>query len=217
MEEGVECQVELVNGCKSVVVVTRSTEDETENCIDVFRSLIRCVMSTKTEFCDPIRPDFFLLDSTDEADYLNEDNLFTMYEVERALTNPEKRGMILSVTGNKCMERSRLLCMRKLTHWDSFFPINFASVCRHLDEVEPENLYYLGLELKVLVKSLDEIFDDSHNDSNARRQKLVRKWLRSSLDPPCWWQVMQALESQLVSRRDLAGHIKESFGKGYSL
>ena len=116
MEEGVACQVELVNCSKGVVVITRSIKEGMEDCLSVFRKIICCVIESKAEFCDPIRPDFFLLDSTEEADYLTEDNFFAMHEVERALTDSEGRHMIVSITGNRYMERSRLFCMRKLTH-----------------------------------------------------------------------------------------------------
>ena len=213
MEEGVECQVELVNGSKSVVVITRSTEERLENCISVFREIIRCIMESKAEFCDPIRPDFFLLDSTNETDYLTEDNLFPMHVVERALRDPNGREIILSVTGNKCMERSRLFCMRKLTHWDTFFPIDFASVLRCVDKVEAKHLYNLGLELNMLPKTLDDIFEDFRNDVGARRRKLVRAWLSSSLEPPCWWRLVQALKAEGVESAYLTEKIVESFGK----
>ena len=213
MEEGVECQVELVNGSKSVVVITRSTEERLENCISVFREIIRCIMESKAEFCDPIRPDFFLLDSTNETDCLTGDNLFPMHVVERALRDPNGREIILSVTGNKCMERSRLFCMRKLTHWDTFFPIDFASVLQCVNKVEAKHLYNLGLELNMLPKTLDDIFEDFRNDVGARRRKLVRAWLSSSLEPPCWWRLVQALKAEGVESAYLTEKIVESFGK----
>ena len=213
MEEGVACQVELVNGSKGVVVITRSTEEKMEDCISVFRKIICCVIESKAEFCAPIRPDFFLLDSTEEADYLTEDNFFAMHEVERALTDPEGRHMIVSVTGNRYMERSRLFCMRKLTHWDTFFPIDFASVFRRVDKVEARYLYNLGLELNMLSNTLDDIFEDFRNDVGARRRKLVRAWLSSSLEPPCWWRLVQALKAEGVGSAYLTEKIVESFGK----
>ena len=213
MEEGVACQVELVNGNKGVVVITRSTEERLEDCVSVFRKIVHCVMKSKAEFCAPIRPDFFLLDSTEEADYLTEDNFFAMHEVERALTDPEGRHMILSVTGNKRMERSRLFCMRKPTHWDTFFPIDFVSVLRCVDKVEAKYLYNLGLELNMLWKTLDDIFEDFRNEVEARRRKLVRVWLSSSLEPPCWWRLVQALKAGGVESAYLTEKILESFGK----
>ena len=213
MEEGVACQLELVNGSKGVVVITRSTEERMEDCISVFRKIMCCVMESKAEFCDPIRPNFFLLDSTEEADYLTDDNFFAMHDVERALTDPEGRHMIVSVTGNRYMERSRLFCMRKLTHWDTFIPIDFASVFRRVDKVEARYLYNLGLELNMLSNTLDDIFEDFQNDVGARRRKLVRVWLSSSLEPPCWWRLVQALKADGVESAYLTEKIVESFGK----
>ena len=212
MKEGVACQVELVNGSKGVVVITRSTEEKIENCISVFRKIICCVMESKAEFCAPIRPDFFLLDSTEEADYLTEDNFFAMHEVEGALTDPDGGEGILSVTGKKYMERSRLFCMRKLTHWDTFFPIDFVSVLQCVDKVEAKYLYNFGLELNMLSKTLDDIFEDSRNDVGARRRKLVRAWLSSSLEPPCWWRLVQALKADGVESAYLTEKIVKSFG-----
>ena len=213
MKEGVACQVELVNGSKGVVVITRSTEEKIENCISVFRKIICCVMESKAEFCDPIRPDFFLLDSTEEADYLTEDNFFAMHEVEGALTDPDGGEGILSVTGKKYMERSRLFCMRKLTHWDTFFPIDFVSVLRCVDKVEAKYLYNLGLELNMLSNTLDDILEDLPTNVGARRRKLVRAWLSSSLEPPCWWRLVQALKAEGVESAYLTEKIVECFGK----
>ena len=213
MKEGVACQVELVNGSKGVVVITRSTEEKIENCISVFRKIICCVMESKAEFCAPIRPDFFLLDSTEEADYLTEDNFFAMHEVEGALTDPDGGEGILSVTGKKYMERSRLFFMRKLTHWDTFFPIDFVSVLRCVDKVEAKYLYNLGLELNMLSNTLDDILEDLPTNVGARRRKLVRAWLSSSLEPPCWWCLVQALKADGVESAYLTEKIVECFGK----
>ena len=76
LKEGVECMVELV-GNKRLVVITKSEEDTAENCISVFNRVISCVMEAKAEFCHSVKPQFFLLDCTDEAvDYLNEDHQY---------------------------------------------------------------------------------------------------------------------------------------------
>ena len=51
MKEGVECMVEMVDGCKGVVVTTKSKQDSAENCVSVFNKIISCVKQAKTEFC----------------------------------------------------------------------------------------------------------------------------------------------------------------------
>ena len=102
MEEGVECMVELASANKEVVVLTRSANDLAENCASVFNDIVSCVMEAKAEFCHSVRLEFFLLDSTSEADYLSADNLFAMVDVERVLTSAEGRAeVIVSVTGKR--------------------------------------------------------------------------------------------------------------------
>ena len=116
MEEGVECMVELANANKEVVVLTKSTKDRAENCATVFNNIVSCVMEAKAEFCHSVRLEVFLLDSTNEADYHSADNLFAMRDVERVLTSAEGRAeVIVSTTGKRQMERSKLLCLRNFT------------------------------------------------------------------------------------------------------
>ena len=76
---------------KKVVVLTRSTNDLAENCSTVFNDIVSCVMEAKVDFCHSVRLEFFLLDSTSEADYHSADNLFVMRDVERVLTSAEGR------------------------------------------------------------------------------------------------------------------------------
>ena len=216
MREGVECLVELVNGSKGVLIITKSIADRQEICSDTFGGIISCVMEAKAEFCQTITPQYCLLDSTDEADFLNEDNLFAMREVEYTFAHPEVSNVIPSLTGKKVMERSRLLCLRKLALWDSFFPMEFVSVLRYLKPLVTE-VYELGLELKVPVHCLETISSDFPTDTSRRRRELVRVWMSSSLDPPCWWHLVRALRSDLVGRKDLATNIKTDFSKFYRL
>lgn len=106
MEEGVECVVELVNGNKDVVVITKGEEDFEDNCNSVFGKIVSCVMEAKAEFCHPIKPQFFLLGSTESEDYLNKDNLFYMSEVAKALHSTKgDKVIILTKTGKRRMKR----------------------------------------------------------------------------------------------------------------
>ena len=191
MEEGVECRVELVESSKSVVVATRSRKVYTENCVTIFSNIINCVMEAKTEFCHTIRPKFFLLDSNKEADYLLKDNHFSISEAESVLRSSGKN-VVVSITGKKDMERSKLLCMRKLTYWNSLFPIDYTSVLYYLKNVVKE-LYELGLHLKISEGKLDAIDKDYPTDTKKRRRELVKEWMSSSLEPPCWWHLVEAL------------------------
>ena len=210
MREGVECQVEMVNGSKGIVVITKSIENRTDNCVSVFNRILSCVMEAKAEFCHSIRPQFFLLDSTDEADYLSEDNLFAISEVERALIHPKGNDVILSVSGRTQMERSRLLCMQSLTQWHTLFSVDFSTILDLLLDIV-RDLYRLGLYLGVSQSTLDTIEANFPTDVDKRRRELVRSWMTSSPDPPCWWHLVEALKK--IDQRVLAKSIEEEHCK----
>ena len=214
MTEGVECMVELVDGSKGVIIVTNSDKDLAENCANVFNRIVSCVMEAKEEFCHAIRPDFFLLDSTNESDYLNEDHLFAMSDVETALAHPEGNDWILSVSGTRKMERSKLLCMQKLTLWHKLFPIDLKSVLHHLMNIVDE-VYDLGLHLKVPYHILEANEKDFPRDVNRRKREMVKWWVNSSLDPPCWWYLVQALKG--IGHNAIASKIEASYSKFFSV
>ena len=213
MEEGVECMVEMVHGNKGMVVITKSPEKRVENCISIFYKIVSCVMEAKAEFCHSIKPGFFLLDSTNEADYLSEDNMFAMSDVERVLTSSEEeKKVVVSVMGKRGkMERTKLLCMRKLTHWDSLFPIDFASILDCLRDIVGD-LFSIGLHLKIPRGILEAIEADYPYDTTRRRRReLVRGWMSSSLDPPCWWHLVKALKS--IEKVALAEEVETKHSK----
>ena len=210
MEEGAECMVEMVNGNKGVVVITKSEQDFMENCNSIFNSIISCVMETMKEFCHSITPQFFLLDSSKEGDYLSEDNLFTMSDVERVLTSSYRKEVVISVTGKRKMKRSKLLWLRALTHWNSIFPIDFISVFGYLRDIVAE-LFVLGLHLNIPQSVLEAIKRDHLLDTSGQRTELVRKWMSSSLDPPCWWHLVEALRK--INWGALANEIEEKYSK----
>ena len=212
MSEGVNCMVELLNGSQGVVVLTNSTSERMEKCINVFNRIISCVMEAKAEFCYSIKPQFFLLDSTTEADYLNKDNMFAMSDVEKALTIPEGNDVIVSVTGRRQMEHSKLQCMCKLTHWNSLFPMEFSELLDLLKDIVRE-IYELGESLGASHGVLQAIEDNYPRDVNRRRRELVRWWMSSSPDPPCWWHLVQALKR--IDENALAERIKREHGMSY--
>ena len=210
MEEGVECMVELVSANKEVVVLTKCERDAVENCTTVFNDIVSCVMEAKAEFCHSVVPQLFLLDSTEEASYLCRDNLFSLGDVEKALICPEGKKVVVSVTGKKQMKLEKVLSFGKFTHWYRLFPIDFATVLRYLKDIVKE-LYELGLHLGVSRGVLVALEVDYPTDTSRRRRELVKGWMSSSLDPPCWWQLVQALRE--VQNRALAKEIKEKYGK----
>ena len=206
MVKGVECMIELVDASKGVVVITKSVKDRTEICISVFNDIICCVMEAKAEFCHSVRPKFYLLDSTDQSDYLDKDNLFPMSEVEKTLVSPKGRETVLSITSERFMESSKLTCMRKLTHWDNLFPIDFGSVLHYLkDIVRP--LFDLGLHLKIPEGVLEAIELNHSSDADRRTREVVRAWMSSFLDPPCWWHLIEALKE--IGKKTTADKIEK--------
>ena len=210
MEEGMDCRVELVNGNKEVVVLIKGTQDNTENCATIFSQIVSCVMVAKAEFCHSIKPKFFLLDSTSGEDYLSDDNLFPMSVVKRALTSFDKKKVMLSISSKGRMDCSKLLCMRKLTLWNSLFPMDFTSVLLLLQNIA-RDLHTLGLHLGVPSGVLEAIEVDFPTNTTRRREELVKAWMKSSLDPPSWWRLVQALKR--IEHSVLAAKIKKENSK----
>ena len=209
MEEGVDCMVELVNGNKGVAVIINSKESNRENCARIFRRIISCVMEAKAEFCYSIRPQFFLLDPAQSTDCINEDHLFAMSDVERVLASRDKK-VVLSVTGKRSLERENLDFLCKFTLWSSLFPLDFASVLHKLQGIV-QDLYSLGVHLNLPRHLLDAIEVDFSQSTERRRTELVRVWMSSSPDPPCWWHLVEALK--LMDYRVLAKEIETEHGK----
>ena len=210
MEEGVECKVELVNVSKEVAVITKSDKDWSENCTTVFSRIISCVMEAKAEFCHSIKPQFFLLDCTDEDDYLSKDHQFAISNVERVLACPEGKKVIISMSGKRQMEISKIHSLRMFTHWHSLFPIDFLSVLHLLKDVV-RDLYMFGLHLNIPQGVVKAIEEDFPANTDRRRREIVTKWMSSIPDPPCWCRLVQALDR--IDQKVLAKDIKKEHGK----
>ena len=115
------------------------------------------------------------------------------------------------MNGMRVMERSRLLCLRQLTYWNSFFPIDFASIHDHLSKVVKE-LLQLGLSLRIPSCFLDTLEVKFPNDVDRWRRELIKEWMSPSLAFPCWWHLAQALREDLVGRGDIAKAIERKYG-----
>ena len=209
-----ECQVELIKGSRNVVVLTRSSGDRQENSVRVFGDVVCCVIETKEEFCHSIQLDVFLLDVflLDSTDYLNKDNLYAMKEVERALTQPSGKDVILSITGRAYMELSKVLCFRTFSHWNSLFPMDFNTTLDLLKDIV-QDLYKLGRFLGIPRGILDAIEADFPFDTSRRRRELVRAWLGSTVNIPCWWHLVVALRQ--MDERVLADRIHRNHSKSF--
>ena len=206
-----ECMVELVNCNKRLVVITKSEENNPDNCISVFSRVISCVMEAKCEFCPSIKPQFFLLDCTHEDAFHSEDNMFSISEVEMALAHSiSGKSRILSMSGKRHLELSKLLSLRILTHWHSLFPIDFLCV-HHLLKNVVDKVYDLGLELKVPYHTLEALEINFPTDVVKRRREMVKGWMSSTHHPPCWWHLVQALKR--IGMNALVEEIQEKHSK----
>ena len=215
MEEGVECMVEFVNGNKDFAVTTKSKSDWEDNCTTVFNRIISCVMEAKAEFCHSIKPQFFLLDCTDEAvDYLSEDHQFAMRNIASVLARPEGKKVIISISGNRQMEISKLLSLYIFTHWHILFSLDFLSV-HHLLKNVVDEVYDLGLELKVPYHTLEELETNFPTDVVKRRREIVKEWISSTQHRPCWWHLVQALKR--IGMNSLAEEIQREHSKSHVL
>ena len=211
-KKGVDLMVELVSGSKGVVIHCKSSIDRLENCIDALAKVVSCVMEAKAEFCHSIKPQFFLLDSSVETDYLNEDHQFAMSDVERALAEGDEVALSIG-RGRGKIELSKLRYMRKLTHWDNLFPIHFNTVLHVLRDIV-DNVFDLGSNLGAPWAFLRSLEVDFPFDVSRRRRELVRWWMSSSPDPPCWWNLVQALK--MIGENALAEEIRKEHGECFS-
>ena len=190
-------------------MLTRSDEECVENCATIFNRIISCVMEIKSKFCRTVSLEFFLLDSTDEANYLAKDNLFSMRDVQRILASPQGKQIVISAKGQGRMKLSKVRDFLKLTYWHILFPISLTSVIHHLESVG-SNLYMFGLHLCVsegFVRALEPGFV---LDMVESRRKLVSEWMRSSIEPPCWSHLVQALHR--IEMGTLAEKLTKQFG-----
>ena len=209
MEEGVECTVELVDVSKSVVVVLRGKRQNYEKYGKIMYNIISCVMEAKTEFCHSIQPDFFLLDSTDEDKYLNEDNLFSMYFVERVLMSPEGKEDVIN-TSNKTMSCEKVMYMRQLTYWSILFPIDFPPVFQLLKGVSAK-WYDLGLHLHLPPSELDVIEGKNPKSVENCLREMVSAWMHFFSNSPCWWHLILALRE--IGKGGLTTEVESKYGE----
>lgn len=205
-----KCRVEIVNGSKGVVVLIKSIEGNTENGNSVFRQVICCVMDAKAEFCHST-PQFFLVDAASGCDYSNDDNLFAMSDVSKVLKESEGIKMICSISGKRHMVFSRLLCMRKPTHWESLFPITLDSVLTYLKNVHIDRLHTFGVGLRIPDGVIEEIEASFPHEVYRMKTEVLKRWIKSSLDFPCWWDLIEALKD--AEKTTIAVKIMSEHGK----
>ena len=169
---------------KGVLVTVKTTRDAqlVDNGIYVFNNIIRCVMQAEAEFCHSIRPKLFLLNSPATPACLDDDHLFAMSDVERVLMSPKRKQWVLSVSGRQQMERSKLVNLLQLSHWNNLFPIDFVPVQDYLQEVVQE-LQNLGLSLDIPWSKLQAI---KKNCPTVEEQRRMRDGTSECMDELLW-------------------------------
>ena len=94
--------------------------------------------------------------------------------------------------------------------------MDFKSVLHYIKDVVRE-LYTLGLHLGLPDRILDPLLDalQAHyltdHDMSKMRREVVKGWMSSSLEPPCWWHLVEALHA--AERGTLAQKIANDYGK----
>ncbi len=122
------------------------------------------------------------------------------------------------------MERKKLLCMLKQTHWYALFPLDYTMILHYLEELNPKKVYSLGLLLKIRRCVLDAI-DVDYSTTERRIREIVKTWMNSTRTlkrpclchppcqwrPPCWSDLVEALND--VEMGVLAGIIKDKYSE----
>ncbi len=108
------------------------------------------------------------------------------------------------------MERAKLLCIHRFSHWHKIFPIDSLTVLEFLKEVVNE-LLELGMNLGLPLPVLKAIEKDFPNDTSMQRYELVSAWMSSSVEPPCWWHLVQALKT--IDYSVMSAEIQKNYGE----
>ena len=118
--------------------------------------------------------------------------------------------VIVSASGKRQMECSKLLYLCNFTLWSSLFPMDLTSVLHYIKDIV-EELYMLSLNLNIPKSTFDALESCYREDPDKMRRELVKGWMSSSLDPPCWWHLVNVLQD--ISWTVLAEEIATEFGK----
>ena len=209
-KQGVECMVELKNTNTEVVVLTKAEKDLAEICMLTFHSVVSCITKAKAEFCHSVKPEIFLLNSTDESDCLKDDNLFAMSEVSKALSSPPEEG-IRSVTRKKRFPKDHLLFLRKFSLWQTLFPITIQDVLHYSKDIVRDT-YDFGLYLNLPPHVLEALQVKYYpTDVIRMKREVVKEWMSSSQTPPCWCTLAEALRA--VGKVNMAAQVQEEHGE----
>ena len=205
-KQGVECMVELKNTNTEVVVRTKTEKDLAELCIHTFHGVVSCVTKSKADFCHSVKPEIFLLDSTD---CLDDNSLFAMSEVSKALSSPPEEG-IRSVTRKTRFPKDHLLFLRKFSLWQTLFPITIKDVLHYSKDIVRDT-YDFGLYLNLPPHVLEALQVNFPTDVIRMKREVVKEWMSSSQTPPCWYTLAEALRT--VGKVNMAAQVQEDHGE----
>ena len=196
--------------CAVGVCSTKCREDMEESCALALNKVVECVMSSLLELFESSRLQFFLLDSTNDSDFLNRDYHFAINEVEKYLSASHWEKVLPSLTGRGVMQPSKLMALTKIAHWYNLFSLQYVTVLHYLQEVS-KDLKRLGLHLKIHPSVLEAIETDFPSQCAKRREQIVKKWMSSTHPPPCWWYLTKALRE--IGMGGLAKRIEREQGR----
>ena len=117
--EGVECIVEVVNENKGVVVVVKSRKQHTYQCIHMLTQIVNVITEAKTEFCNSVSLQRYILNSDDLASYNNEDKLYDVNLIKTAMENKDE--VVISASGCQAFTLENLKLLKCHTYWGEFF------------------------------------------------------------------------------------------------
>ena len=118
MREGVECIVEVVNESKGVVVVVKSRKQHTYQSIHMLTQIANVVTEAKTEFCNSVSLQYFIMKSDDPSSYSNEDKLCDITLVKSAIENNDET--VFSFSGRQTLTLESLKLLKCHTYWGKF-------------------------------------------------------------------------------------------------
>ena len=94
---------------------------------------------------------------------------------------------------------------------DTLVPDDLVVLTNELHEVRAE-WYALGVQLRMKTSDLDAIETQYLNNTNRCLQRMLSVWLsRTDPSPPTLQNVVDALTSRVINRRDVAQRIRELF------
>lgn len=126
-EEGVECLVEITNGAKGVLVVTRSEVQFQHECKGVFLGLVKQVMGAKAELCQSFGTEHFLI--SPDSDGLKRSSLpdiellhlFKVSDVQKVVRRIQN--IAISTTSRKSLNYTQAQHIWIDNIWSKFYNI----------------------------------------------------------------------------------------------